>query len=541
MDGRIRDEDPPGNGGGDAVRRMIADKMTMGCAPALACALLLLAMHAPARAQDRPDTSLVYRWSAVYRSGINIKRASLAFPWNDEASFSHLNDRLAILGEVAYGDHLSLFAKGATGFRLGGDYQEDQFILDQAHVGFDLLGGAITGRLFSRERVYRLDQKLLTIVSDEKLLWIASDESGIVDHGEGLALRVNAGAHVSLNYVESIIRSDASLRGGLPSFQREENYLRVLRFEALQSRHVHAGLTVSDFRVGAYGHRITVGTDFGVGLRGIDLFAELARTQSGGWDGLREHVLFDLNWGEASLGDFGALFSPDDAFAAEIEGLRLGMGGLGAAGLIPGYRFCGRNFQNLSGERLPRGLDESYVLAWWKPARYDAVVSIDASDGTLYGEDLSRLVASARMRYRGGFELRESVLCRTGERSSAAVSFLDDNALSRLLMTVRMDDPGAGNLLSYLAQATLNLGSRVSAKSVLYLYRSRTSLYNVGLEFRPRERFLFQASVGSFTPQYESLTMEHDFDLYAFEIEPPLKDRFIQLFTRIWFGGEGAK
>ena len=181
------------------------------------------------------------------------------------------------------------------------------------------------------------------------------------------------------------------------------------------------------------------------------------------------------------------------------------------------------------------------MLAWWKPARYDALVSIDASDGTFHGQDLSRLVASARMRYRGGFELRESVLCRTGQRGSAAVSFLNDNALSRFVMTVRMDDPGAGNILSYLAQGTFNLGSRVSANSAVYLYRSRTSLYNVGLEFRPRERFLFQAAAGSFTPRYEGLTMEHDFDLYAFELAPPLKDRFIQLFARVWFGGEGAK
>jgi hypothetical protein len=192
------------------MKGRIAEKMTEACATVLACALLLPAMHAPARSEDRPDTSLVYRWSAVYRSRIDVDRTSLHFPWNDEEKYSHFNDRLAILGELDYGDHLSLFAKGATGFRLGGDYQEEMFVLDQAHAGFDLLGGAVTGRLFVRERVYRLDQKLLTIVSDE---------SGLVDHGEGLALRVNAGAHVSLNYVESIIRDDAAIRGGLPSFQ----------------------------------------------------------------------------------------------------------------------------------------------------------------------------------------------------------------------------------------------------------------------------------------------------------------------------------
>ncbi|MGD1047699.1 MAG: hypothetical protein ABR899_02965 [Candidatus Krumholzibacteriaceae bacterium] len=511
--------------------RAIAGKMEAR-APVIACALLLMALPAPARSEDRPDTSLVYRWSAVYRNRIDVERSSPAFPWNDEESSSYFNDRLAILGELAYGDHLSLFGKGATGFRLGGDYQDEQFILDQAHVGFDLLGGAVTGRLFSRERVYRLDQKLLTIVSDE---------SGLVDHGEGLSFQVNAGAHASLNYVGSVVRIDTAIRGGLPSFQPGAGNFQVLRLEALRSAHVHAGLTVSDFRVDAYGRRITVGTDAGVGMRGIDLFAELVRTQRGGWDEVRGHTLFDLNWDEASLGNFGALFSPDDAFSAEIEGLRLELGGLGAAGLIPGYRFYGRDFQNPLGGYLPHGLDESYALAWWKPARYDAMVSIDASSGTSFGEDLNRLVASVRTRYRGGFEVRESVLCRTGQRSSGVVSFLDDNALSRLVMTARMDDPGAGNLLSYLLQGTFNLGSRVSAKSALYLYRSRTSLYNVGLEFRPRERFLFQAALGSFTPQYEGLTMEHDFDLYAFDLNPPSNERFIQFFTRIWFGGEGAR
>ena len=511
---------------------MVAEKIAAACTTVLSCALVLFATHGPARSEDRPDTSLVYRWSAVYRSRVDLDRASFAFPWNDDEEYSHLNDRLAILGELDLARDASLFAKGATGFRLGGGHQDEQFILDQAHVGFDLLGSAVTGRLFLRERVYRLDQKLLTIVSDE---------SGFVSHGEGLALRVNAGSHVSLNYIGSVFRRDASVHGGLPSFQATGDNLQVFQLEAFQSRHVHAGLTVSDFRVKGYGHRITVGTDFGVGMRGIDLFAELARMQSGGWNALRENVLFDLNWDEASLRRFGNLFSEGDAFAAEIDGLRLGMGGLGAVGLTPGYRFTGMEFLNLDEGEIPPGLDEGYALAWWKPARYDALVSIDASSGTEHGQDMSRLVGSVRMRYQGGFELRESVLCRTGRRGSAAVSFLDDNALSRLVMTARMDDPGAGNLLSYLAQVTLNLGSRVSARSALFLYRSRTSLYNVELEFRPRERFLFQAALGSFTPIYESLTLDRDFDLYAFELDPPSKDRFIQFFARVWFGGEGAK
>ena len=119
---------------------MVAEKIAAACTTVLSCALVLFATHGPARSEDRPDTSLVYRWSAVYRSRVDLDRASFAFPWNDDEEYSHLNDRLAILGELDLARDASLFAKGATGFRLGGGHQDEQFILDQAHVGFDLLG-----------------------------------------------------------------------------------------------------------------------------------------------------------------------------------------------------------------------------------------------------------------------------------------------------------------------------------------------------------------------------------------------------------------
>jgi hypothetical protein len=486
-------------------------------------------MHTPARSGDLPDSSLVYRWSAVYRSRIDIDRAPLVFPWNDEEAFSHFNDRLAILGELSFEGGVSVFGKGATGFRLGGDYQEEQFILDQGHVAFNLLGGSFKGRLFSRERVFRTDQRLLAILSDE---------SGFVaGRGEGLALEMNAGGRLALSYIESIMKDDFPDHGGLPTFRGHGDVVRMFRLEGFRRPRWHAGLTLLEERSEKYGDRVTVGTDFGLRVRGVDVLAELARTQSGGWEDLREHALFDLKPREARLDRLGAVFSDNDAFAAEIDGLKLGMGNLGDAGLVPGYRFAGKEFTNPEGE-IAEGLSESRVLAWWKPTPYDALITIGASDGVCRGRGFSRLIGNARMRLKRGFEIGESILCASGERMSTAVSLIDDNALSRIVMTARIDDLGAGNVLSYLAHGTLNLGSRVSAKSALYLYQSRASLYNVELEFRPREKFLFRAALGSFTPQYEGLMLDHAFE---HEIYPPSKDRFILFFARIWFGGGGAK
>ncbi|MCX5753218.1 MAG: hypothetical protein NTW97_06170 [Candidatus Krumholzibacteria bacterium] len=502
------------------------------CAALIAGALLACAMPEPARAEERPDSALVFKWTALYLNRIDIREWSSSFPWNDRAGHSHVNDRLAVLGEIIHPRGIAVFGKGATGFRLGGEYQEQQFILDQAHIGFDVLGGAVSGRLFSRERVYRTDQRLLKLLSNES--------DALVDRGEGVALEANAGGHLSLSYVESILRDDVAIRGGLPSYHGGEDRLRVMRLEGFQRTRWHAGFTVSEMRGGWYGDRITVGTDLGLRVRGIDLLAELARTRSGGWKELRSSTLFDLNWSAARLDDFGAMFSENDVFAAEIEGLKLGMGDLGTAGLVPGYRYAGYSVTSFEGE-LPRGLREGYLTAWWKPVHCDALLSVDAADGEWWGQDFRRLVGSARMRYRGGFELRESILCAEGERSSAAISFIDDNAFSRIVMTARIDDLGEANLLTYLARGTLNFGSRLSATSSLYLYRSRLNRYNVEIEFRPRERFLFQASLGSLVPWDESIQLDGSFDAYSIKFYPPSGDRFIMLFTRIWFGGEGTR
>ncbi|MDD4857198.1 MAG: hypothetical protein PHD74_03730 [Candidatus Krumholzibacteria bacterium] len=509
------------------MRKMAAAGAKNACASMLAYILLAPSMQAPARCEARPDSSISYRWSAVYGSLIDIDRGSSFFPWNDEETLSHINDRLALLGEIVQGDGFSLFAKGSTGFRLGGEYQEQRYVLEQGHVAFDIFDGAVRGRLFSHERVYRTDQELIKLISDESQF--------VAGRGEGLAVEVNAGANVSASFIGSIFRDDITDHGGLPSFYGGGDVLRMFRIEGFQKPRWHAGLTLSEVRSLTFGDRITVGADAGLHVRGLDFLTELARVRSGGWDELRNGSLFDLRLREAKLDDPVSIFSTNNAFSFEIEGLELGIGGLGAVGIVPSYRFNGESFTELEGEISP-GLSESSVLAWWQPASYDALVSIDASDGEYRGRDFSNLIGSARMRYRGGFEIKESVLCRTGERSSGVVSFIDDNERSRVAVSARLDDLGAGNALSYLAHAGLNLGSRVTARGALYLCRSNQSLYNVQLEFRPRGRFLLRAVMGSFTPRYEGLMLDNEFDPYQ-----PSKDRFVYLFTRIWFGAEGEK
>jgi hypothetical protein len=496
-------------------------------ASVLAGALLASAAPGAARADGRDDSLLAGTWSAVYLGRVDVERAASNFPWNDEEQRAALNNRLAVLGRVEFRQRFSLFAKGASGFRTDGDYQNNRFVLEQGHAGFDLLKGAVRGRLFARERVYRTDQRLLKTLSDESPMFSS--------RGEGLALEVAAGSLVSLGLVESILKDEIDAHGGLPSFHGGGDIFRALRLQGVQRNRWHAGLTLSQVRSTRGGDHVTIGADLGFRVRGVDLLADLARLQEGTWEDLRESSLFGLRPSARDTGRSHSLFSENNAFAAEIEGLNFDMKRFGAAGIVPGYRFGGNGFEDRSGE-IVAGIEEGCVLAWWKPAESDALVSIDAAAGNDAGRDFKRLAAQARLRYRGGFEMRESVLCRTGERISAAVSLIDDNAFSRLALTSRIDDCGAKNELSYLAEGAINLGSRIAVKSVLYLYRSRAGCYHVELEFRPRERYLLQVTFGSFRPAYEGLALGN-----AMELDAPQTDRFIQLFTRVWFGREGAQ
>ena len=492
---------------------------------ALSCVAIPGALAQAVSTSAPADSSLVWRWSALYRSRLDIGRASEQFPWNDERASSHLNDRLALLGQLTLKERFTVFAKGATGVRLRWQYQEEQFVLEQGHAGFKLLRDRIQGRLFVRERVFRADTRLMELLSNDAAFF----RSG----GEGLTLTMNAGSHLIARYLGSAVRSSDRIGAsdGLPVFRGGTDTFHLLRFEALQRARWHAGVMLSQTRSIAYGDAVTVGTDVGIRVRGVDLLAELARARRGSWEELRASSLLDLNPAALSFDRPSSLFSGSNAFSAEADGLDLRLGDAGSAGIVPGYRYSGNEFVNPQGE-VGAGISETYAVLWWKPARRQALLSFDAVEGSRGNEEIRRLTENLRLTYRGGFELRESVVCSVGKRASVIVSLLDDAKHSRVRMTARIDDLGSENELSYITEGAINFGPRVTAKGVLYLHRSRMNYYSVGFEFRPRERFLFQLALGSFTPVYEDIMLTDSFDF-----EQPLKERSILLCSRIWFGG----
>jgi hypothetical protein len=529
MDARLRGAARERAGRGDAVTGTWKGSIGFVCAAALACAVSISVASSAARCGEGADSSMVFRWSALYRSSFDLKRSADGFPWNDEASLSHLNDRLAVLGEVDFGGRLSIFAKGATGLRLDWALQTEQFILDQGHVEFNGWGGAVRARAFSRERVFRVGRQLLRVLSDESPF--------VEGRGEGLTLRARAGSHFALEYIGSILEDSAAVgeHGGLPSFEGGEDALQTLRVEAGTGGRWYAGFMLSEIRSMPDGDFVAVGADLGIRIGRAGISAELARTQSGSWSDLREGSMFDVEPSAFGADGFSGVFSSHDAFSAEIEIPDVPLGGFGKVGIVPGYRFAGSEFLDPQGEVVP-GEQESYCVAWWKSAQYDALASIEVSGGSGQEGDFRRLVASGRTRYRGGFELRERLLCSTGRRSSAIVSASNDNSRSRVSMLARLDDLGAGNEFSFATDGAINVGSRVTARNVLYLYRSRTSLYNVQIEFRPRERFLMMIAFGSFVPSFEGMLIGR-----AFDPDAPSNERFISLAARIWFGGVSAE
>lgn len=491
--------------------------------------LLALGVSAGAFAGAAADSSLVFDWGALYRSRLSIERSSNAFPWNDEAAISHLNDRLAVLGRLAYRERLGFFLKGACGFRLDGPYQTDGFLLEQGHVSFRMAGGGISvdGRLFLRERVYGTDHRLTETLSDEAPL--------VRGRGEGLSVDMRAGSHFAVRYIESMMRSGSAgeivKSAGFPRFDGGGDVVRVLRVAGGARPGWRAGLTLSQVRSLDYGDAVTAGVDAGFRLLGVDLAAELARSQAGSWDDLRGNSLFGLRPGDAKIDRPSSLFSENTMFAAEAGGIALRTDRFGSAGLVPGYRFSGAAFANPQGEIAP-GISETYAVAWWKPSKSDATLAIEAADGWRAGEDRSALVAKLRTRFRGGFEFGEGIVCREGERSAAFVSLLDENARSRVLMTVRIDELGDGNDVSCYTEGRINLGSRLAAKGALYLCRSRSSAYSAGFEYRPRERYLLSCVVGSFMPAYEEMMLG-----WGLEPRAVWKQRYVQVAARIWFGG----
>jgi hypothetical protein len=275
-----------------------------------------------------------------------------------------------------------------------------------------------------------------------------------------------------------------------------------------------------------------LGLDLGISYRGMRLVAELASTHPGGWDDLGTRPIFGVDPGRFEWGSFSSIFSEYTAFSAELLGFSVRSQPIGRLGLTPGYRYSGAEFIDPQGE-INGAFVESYLTLWWKHHTYDVSLSCDAARTytAVSGSSRNSLYETMRMRFNGGFELRESLFLNEKMRPSLALSFLDENSRSRLVTTVRLDDLGDENDLSFIAEGGVNIGRKWIMKSVLYLHRSAESLYHFGLEFRPDGRFLLGTAFGTFLPGEEDIMLNRSLDFPV-----PERNKTVLLFARIWLG-----
>lgn len=494
----------------------------------LATAVLLSgAMHHDCYAMQ-PDSTTTLLWSLLYAGRIDMARDDDVFPWNDPELFSHRNDRLVSMLSFRPHEAFDLFLKGAGGYRRREeDVQRSRFVLEQGHIGFDPPGGWIRGRLFLRERAYR---------SGNKLLHLVSNDAPFLD-GRGMGLRLEAGnasRRFSVSYTESMLRSeDLAVHGGLPVFTGGCDIFRMLAGSLNFGAGSSVGVTASEIRSIGFGDGVMIGTDINLALGRIRFMAEMAQSAGGNWDDLFSRgQSFYLDWDGASARSLGSIFSRNAAFSSEIHGLSVRSARIGSFHVVPGYRFHGDGFFNPQGEATG-GLAESSVISWWRHARYDLGAGLEVVQrfGEAAKERIDLLRVTSRARLTGGFELRESAVFARGRRPSVLVSIIDENSSLRMLATARVDDAGAGNDLTFLAEGQLNLSSFWSLRNVLYLYRSSESHYSTELEFRPGKRFLLRAAIGSFRPFEEDIMMNREIDL-----APPVDERWLTIYTRVWFG-----
>ena len=492
--------------------------------------LAVLAVWAqPGRAASSAvgDSTACVRWSVLYENRIELSRLSEPFPWNDPEDGAGMHDRVAVLAEWTPAPHLRLFAKGATGLRkIEGDIYRNRFFLEQGHIQVDVGESILGARLFLRERIFRTDHKLIPVVSN--------DSPNIDGRGEGAYLRIGLGGHVKLVYTESLLREESRLDryGGMPPFEGGGDVFRFLRLK-LGSGPVRTGLFLSEVRSTRVDDVVLLGADIEVGYGGVTFVGELVRSQRGRWKDLEDTSLFGVDLGKWKPNRSSAALSDETIFAAEVLGLETGNASIGRFGLVPGYRYYGRLYSGHVGE-ITAGLVETYLTSWWRHPAYDLLCTLEG--GQLYdgsaGDEYGFLHGTVRMRLKGGFDVESGLIAGEGDSPSTVLTLLDENKLTRLSTTARLDGAGEENDLSFIADGSMNLSRSITLRSTLYLCRSAESYYWIGVELRPAPRFLCALSFGSFHPYYEGIMLKR-----AHAPEAPPKERRISVFTRIWFGG----
>ncbi len=483
-------------------------------------------VHGEDSAEAGPDSSARYRWGGVYTSYIELDENTGGFPWNDPASRSFLTDRVSLMFDAQFAKDLHFFIKGTTGL-LGRDDEiySSRFFIDQGHLSATWRG-KVAGKLFLRERVLRNRNSLIYIVSNDSRLtrW----------RGEGIDVTVQTPGPVLLTYTGAVFRepSEQNKNFGLPSLPLEGSFLNL--FEGgIRRSSWHVGMTLADVSSKWYweARRALYGFDGGFSLIGGKVNLEFARTAYE-WEDFEDGLL-GIDFDAMKWGDFSAGLPDDGVLAAEWTGFAWNGGDNGKFGLTPGYRYSGYYFRNPVGEISP-GYVESYIEAWWKHAKLASTVTLKAADRydyrTLKGGGV--LETSIWTRFRGGLETTARAFFAEGSRPVVIISTVDDNSLTRLLMTARIDDTGGESEFSFLTEAGINLGRRWTLGGSVYLERSVTGFYSADIEARAGKRFVFRASMGTYIPVSTYTHLNYDPSPTTTR-----RDRTISFYTRIWLGG----
>jgi len=473
------------------------------------------------------DGSFALRYGLLYESRIDLERSSLAFPWNDPESESHLSDRLSLMTSITLPWNCDIFVKGATGARASGRlYYRELFALEQGHVSFERPEYGIEGRLFHRERIYRSGFLLLPIVT--------MDRPFTSTRGEGLVLEVGRGNVLGARYTESALRGDYRIEeyGGLPLFHGGADGFRYIEGWIRDYNGLRFELALSQIRSIEYGDAVVLATGAGVELLDLRLDMEMARSVEGDWSDVGRCRLLELDLDGFDIRDGSGIFGDHILFSTELDGLRLESESLGVLRFLPGYRYVGEDFMNPAGE-IPGPLVESYLTAWWTHPELDILVALGARNRyeTTARLDRRLLDGSARVRLRSGFTARGGVLYEIDGDPSLMLSLADENEGYRLVAAGRIDGAGTENDFSFLVDGALNLTGSVSVRSTLLLVESVESLYHLGVEFRPSRKFLLNLGFGSFRPFDEEISFQ-----CGETIRSPAKERFVILATRVWFG-----
>jgi hypothetical protein len=470
-------------------------------------------------------TAAGIRWGGVYTGLIDLGEDEEKFPWNDPLSEVHITDRISLMLDAGFSRYFNLFIKGTTGL-LGEDegVYSSRFFIDQGHFSASS-GDRLGGSLFLRERAFDNRGRLMFFVSNDSEL--------ISRGGEGLSVSARTAGPAVVRYIGAVFRDpdEQKENGGLPAMPAYGDYLNILD-AGVDRLGWHLGLTLAGVRSQRTGDFVAYGIDGGFGLGGGRIMLEFARSSAGCWSDVEGGIL-DIDFDEMKWGSISSGLPEDGALAAEWTGFVWDTGKGGRFGLTPGYRYSGDDYMESFGEIRP-GHVESYVEVWWKHAKLASLISIKAADRYDYstGDGGGLLETSCWTRLRGGLEATARAFFAEGRRPVVLLSTTDDNSLTRLTATARIDDTGGESEFSFLTEAGVNLGRRWTIGGSIYLERSVEGYYSAHIEMRGGKRFVLRASAGTYSTISNYAALNYD---PAPQVTSG--DRVMSFYTRIWLGG----